>query len=134
MRSKRRVATTLTVVLVCVMALILPAVALASSYYSSLEVTGGRVWKGANRFYNGTNVHISCDTHSKGDGNYKVTLFRHRTMQRDDKIGSVSMPRNGVGKKTWTNVGSGTYHFKFDNTSSKYTIYCDNNKVHMWSD
>jgi len=113
-------------------ALTIPAVALASSYYSSLWVAARGQWSGANRSYDGTNMHITCKTHSAGSGNYKVSLVRH-SFWSDTTIGTVGMPRNGSGRGDWTSVGSGTYHFSFDNRSGNYDIYCDANQVHMWS-
>jgi hypothetical protein len=131
----RRRSTYLSLVLVLLVALMLPAVALASTYYSSLWVAANGNYDGANRSYDGSNMHISCTTHSSGSGSYRVSLVRHKSFPNPDQtIGTVNMPRNGTGSGTWTSVGSGTYHFNFNNnTSGSADIYCDSNKVHMWS-
>jgi hypothetical protein len=125
-------ATYLSIVLALLVALTLPAVALATSYYSSLWVAALGGWSGANRSYSGSNMHITCNTHSAGSGNYRVSLVRH-SFWSDSTIGTVNMPRNGSGSGAWTSVGSGTYHFYFNNSAGNYDINCDANQVHMWS-
>jgi len=116
-----------------ILALIVPAVALATSYKSSLHVGSQQTYTGPSRPYNCTNMHITTNSHSSGTGKYKVTLIRDRTWPiPDDDIGTVSVPRNGSGRGDWTNVGSADYKFKFNNSSGSYDVYCDTDQVHMW--
>jgi len=135
MQCRVRSTSVASVAVILLMALILPAVALAQSYYSSLGVYAKSTYSGASRSYtSGGNMHITCETYSAAGGYYKVKLVRDRTFPLSDvTIGSVDMLRNGHGYGNWSSVGNGNYHFYFDNSTGSSRIDCAADDVHMWS-
>jgi hypothetical protein len=119
-------------VFVLLTAFALPAAALASSYYSTLNFS----WyaHGDTRSYDTSNMNISLATNSSPTttGTFTIKLYRDRTWPiSDDYIGSVSHPRSGSGSGRWTSVGAGNYYFDFSKGDDGVVVWSDS--VHMWS-
>lgn len=120
------------VVFILCIALLVPAVALASSYWSSLSFV--YQLRGTTRYYDNNDMNIQLYSneswHHVTNHYYKIELVRDGVW--DTKIGSVTVPRQGWGSGRWTNVGSGYYYFFFSKADDGVRITSDN--VHMWSD
>jgi len=95
--------------------LMVPIVAMASSYTSTLQFASNVT--GATRSYVGANVHISATAHTQNGITryFNVTLYRKNTIT-SSKIGTVKFTAAGSGtanSAVWTNVNSGNYYFDF---------------------
>jgi len=115
-----------------VAALLLPGVAFASSYYSTLSLTYHL--QGQTRSYTGTNMNIYMYAHATVSSatTFTVKLYRDNPWPiSNDYIGYSSFPRNGGKTATWSNVGSGNYFFDFSKINDGITIWSDN--VHMYN-
>lgn len=113
-------------------AMALPVIAYASSYYSSMTL--GYQLNGAARSYSGSNMNIYMTAKAPATfiTTFKVELYRDRTFPiSDDYIGYSNFPRNGSKTATWSNVGSGTYHFFFSKANDGVTVTSSN--VHMYN-
>ena len=104
-----------------VAAVVIPAVAFATSYTST--ATFKVYLAGASRSYSGTNILYTATGTPSGTNpaatTYKVELYRDKLI--DDYIGSKSFPRSGQYGVTWTNVGSGKYYFCFSKANDGIT-------------
>ncbi len=112
--------------------LALPAIAYASSYYSTLSFS--YQLKGATRSYTGTNMNICMTAKAPVTSitTFTVKLYRDRTWPiPDDYIGYSTFPRNGSKTATWTNVGSANYYFFFSKANDGVTV--TSNNVHMYN-
>ncbi len=108
--------------------LAVPAMAYASSYWSSLNFS----WQvqGATRYYDGSNMNISLTTNATAPGgSYNITLYRDGIF--DTNLGTRSASRVGSYSTRWSGVGSGYYYFFFSKAQDGVTVWSNN--VHMYN-
>ncbi len=120
------------IVYACVLALLVPTVAFASDYWSTLSFS--TALKGATRYYDRNNINISMDSRATAGGSshlYYVQLNRSRWWG-SQALGTISVLRNGRGNGRWSGVGSGNYFFYFSKANDG--AWVTSNNVHMWSD
>lgn len=100
--------------------------AFAASYTSTFSFD--TTLTGATRNYTGKNISISATSAQSAQildhNTYTVSLYRKGTFS-SDLIGSAVMPRDGFGKKEWTNVGDGKYYFYFSKTHDAVWLTSD---------
>jgi len=112
-------------------AIVVPSVAMASSYYNSLSFSVAL--RGTTRTYNSSNMNISMTASAPAHSLNKyftVKLYRDGLLS-DDYIGSSSFVRNGYDSARWTSVGSGKYYFRFEKANDGVTVTSPS--VHMYS-
>lgn len=134
---KRRISPALLAVFVFVLmvAVMIPAVAAASSYYSTLHFKYQLT--GSSRSYNSSNMNIALTSYTEystlppASSNYTIELWRDVSLGSDDYIGYKTVPRNGYGSGRWTSVGANDYYFKFKKADDG--IWVDSDSVHMYS-
>lgn len=140
-----KVANRITKVLVCVMALITLLVSVTSvkasaSWYGWTYATFSVAVNGAARYYDGNNVglnwsgdtHNSNPNHSNNGGGFTITLQRKNAWGGWTTIGSYRADRNRGGGATWSNVGSGTYRFRFTKANDGTTEYVRGIEMFSW--
>jgi hypothetical protein len=111
-------------------ALVIPAIASASSYSSTLTLAVSE--SGTARYYDGRDITISMNArysaYNKLNSTFKVTLQRQGTFGYSD-VGWTNIPRDGASSTKWTNVGPGTYRFYFSKANDGVTITSSNVKM-----
>lgn len=105
-----------------------------SWYGSSLEFSGTHI--GSKRYYDGNNIGIEMRCYQTGtypcDTHFSVELHRSNYIWEDTYIGSAAFNRSGFTKATWTNVGGGTYFFKFVKCNDNMTVRARNVAMYSW--
>ncbi len=81
--------------------------------------------------YDGSNVGIEMTCSSSRSGSFTVALYRGTKADTKALIGSAQFSRNGFTKATWTNVGSGTYHFVLSGAGGT-TITANDIAMYSW--
>lgn len=132
--SSPRRRRTATILAGFVLTLALPAVVLASSYWSTVAFSVAV--NGAVRSYdnNDMNIELTSRAPVMQIKTYTIKLYRQSCVLfvcNDDFIGQVTVPRNGFGDGRWTNVGGGNYWFRFTKANDGATVRSDD--VHMFS-
>lgn len=110
----------------------LPLIAVASSYWSTLDYTW-RVW-GSTRTYDNDDMNLSltCSTTNGSSGSHYVQLWRDRTFPLSDQnLGQRTLTRKGYSNVDWYDVGSGKYFFYFEKAQDGVRVYSDD--LHMYS-
>lgn len=125
----------LAALLVVVLALATAVPALAAGratyswYGSTLYVAPHNEWTGATRNYDGSNVGIEMT--GTTSGTFRVELHRGHLIT-NDYVGFATFDKSKFDKATWTNVGSGKYYFKFDNTQSSTKVSSSDVAMYSW--
>lgn len=120
-----------------VTALLLPSLALASSYWSTLNYSVAL--NGSVRTYDGVSMKIDFTSQASFDHVLNkwqtISLYRQSCVLficNDAFIGSVNVTRIGwTGTQIWTNVGPGSYWFRFSKANDGVVI--TSNDVHMYN-
>ncbi|MEK3992775.1 MULTISPECIES: hypothetical protein [Robertmurraya] len=108
--------------------LLLPSLAMASSYVSTFSILTSSGFKGATRSYDGSNLGIT--TYGKtADGQsaygtssiFYIALYRDNTWA-DDHIGTVTHSRTADSTSKWSSVGKGNYYFTFWKNDDKVYV------------
>ncbi len=81
--------------------------------------------------FDGSNVGIEMTCSSTRSGSFTVYLYRGTKADTRVLIGSTQFSRNGFTKATWTNVGSGTYHFVLAGANGT-TITANDIAMYSW--
>lgn len=115
------------------------SIALASSY--TTHFTFAHQLTSITRYFDGQNIALEATAITYPDPKYpnatekesiyKVTLKRINYGQPEERIGSVTLSRNGYGKAVWTNVGLGNYYFFFEKYKDRMIV--DANYVKLYN-
>ena len=121
------------IVLVC---LLVPAVAYASSYWTSVSFCRGVL--GSWRTYSGSNVRASLTAKSSQNQTYVIRLYRKTAwVSGPVKTSSAcsSTPSGYSSVRSFPGVGSGMYAFEFEKATDAQhnSIYITSNNVHLYN-
>ena len=132
-------------VVACLLAIVIVLLTLtgikaSASWYGWTHATFSVSVTGTARYYDGNNVglnwgsstHNSNPNHFNNSGGFTVTLQRKGAFGTWSTIGSYKADRNSGGGTTWTNVGSGTYRFKFSKANDGTTQYVEDIEMFSW--
>lgn len=125
------------VTFIVLMSLLVPAVAYASSYWTSVSFCRGVL--GSWRTYNGSNVRASLTAKSSQNQTYVIRLYRKTAWVSGPVKTSSACPSTPSGYysvRSFPGVGSGTYAFEFEKaTVAQHDngIYITSNNVHLYN-
>jgi hypothetical protein len=134
MRKRTNPALLAVFVFALLIAVMVPAVAAASSHWSVIREFNADL-RGATRPYTHDDMNITLHTTSNPNALYKtyrIELWRDNTLAGDDYIGYKTGQRNGYTVGRWTSTGAGNYYFKYSKAQDGFHVL--SNDVHMWCD
>ena len=127
----------LTIILFSVFA---TGISASASWYGWTYATFSVSVVGSEHEYDGNNVGLnwgsstynSNPNHFNNGAGFTITLQRKNWLGVWSKVGSVTVDRNSGGNANWTNVGSGTYRFKFTKADDGTTQYVKDIEMFSW--
>lgn len=81
---------------------------------------------------NGASTHNSNPNHFNNSAGFTITLQRKGWLGTWSNVGFVNVNRNSGGNANWTNVGAGTYRFKFSKANDGTTQYVEDIEMFSW--
>lgn len=135
--SRAQVGTAKAIVIFFVLgSLLVPAVAYASSYWTSVSFCRGVL--GSWRTYDGSNVRASLTAKSSPSQTYVIRLYR-KTIWTSGPVSTSSACQSTPGGyysvRSFSGVGAGTYAFEFEKATAAQhnSIYITSNNVHLYN-
>lgn len=80
-----------------------------------------------NNSFDKSNIGIELDAVCPVNGSFTVELIKGATV-----IGEATLRRNGHSTAEWTNVGPGSFAFRFNKSSDGKVIKCTNVRSYSW--
>lgn len=135
--SRARVGSAKAIVtFIVLLSLLVPAVAYASSYWTSVSFCRGVL--GAWRAYDGGNVRASLTAKSSQYQTYVIRLYRKTLWTSGPVSTSSACPSTTSGYysvRSFPGVGAGTYAFEFEKATDAQhnSIYITSSNVHLYN-
>lgn len=135
--SRARVGSAKAIVAFLVLgSLLFPAIAYASSYWTSVSFCRGVL--GSWRTYDGSNIRASLTAKSSQSQTYVIRLYR-KTLWTSGPVKTSSAcsstPSGYYSVRSFPGVGRGTYAFEFEKATAAQhnSIYITSNNVHLYN-
>lgn len=80
----------------------------------------------------GSDTHNSVPNHINNNGGFDIKLQKQNSFGGWTDLGTYRASRSGSGGATWTNVGPGTYRFRFTKAIDGTTQYVTDIEMFSW--